>query len=151
MSIQSGDERRRFDVGTGLIGVGALAAILGAFLPWLTITGDLGDGRSANGFDMISDAVFPLFSPILTIGLAVVAVVLTLGVPDNDLARIGEVVAGVVIALIAVIFVVSPGSVFGGGVEGELVGAFTDPGIGIMVTLAAGVAIAAGGVVKLAG
>ncbi|WP_135663697.1 hypothetical protein [Halorhabdus rudnickae] len=151
MSMQTGYSSGRFDAGTGLIGVGALVAVVGAVLPWLTITGGFGDGQSANGFDMISDAVLPLFSPILTIGLAVVAVVLTLGVPDNDLARIGEIVAGVVIALVAVIFVVSPGAVFGGGMEGELVGAFTDPGIGILVTLGAGSAIAAGGVVKLVG
>ena len=136
-----------FDVGTGLIGVGALVAVVGAFLPWLTAGGWFGDA-SASGLDMISDAALPIYSPILTVGLAIVAVVFTLGVRDNDLARMGEIAAGVVIALVAVIYVVSPETVVGGGLGGELVGSFTETGIGIIVTLAAGIAIAIGGAVN---
>jgi hypothetical protein len=57
----------------------------------------------------------PIYSPILTVALAVLAVVVTVVVPDNDRARIGEIAAGVVIALVAAIFILSPETVVGGG------------------------------------
>ncbi|WEL17054.1 MULTISPECIES: hypothetical protein [unclassified Halorhabdus] len=150
MSVDTKRQNGQLDVGTGLIGVGTLVAIVGAFLPWLTAGGWLGES-TASGLTMISDAALPIYSPILTVGLAVLAVVLSVGVPDNDLARMGEIAAGVVMALVAVIFVVSPETVFGGGIEGAFRDAVSDPGIGIIATLAAGIAIAVGGAVNMSG
>ncbi|ACV10899.1 hypothetical protein Huta_0714 [Halorhabdus utahensis DSM 12940] len=151
MSVDTKRQNGQLDVGTGLIGVGTLVAIVGAFLPWLTAGGWLGDASIASGLGMISDAALPIYSPILTVGLAVLAVVLSVGVPDNDLARMGEIAAGVVIALVAVIFVVSPETVFGGGIEGAFRDAVSDPGIGIIATLAAGIVIAVGGALNMSG
>lgn len=149
MSGGIGGQNGQLDIGTGLIGVGGLVAVIGAFLPWLTAGGEFGQATSASGVDIISDVALPIYSPLLTVGLAILAVVLTVGVPDNALARITEIAAGVVIALVALIFLVSPETVVGGGLEGELLESFTDPGIGILATLAAGIVIAVGGAVNL--
>lgn len=135
------------DAGTGglLVVVGAILTAVAAVLPWLSTKFE--GGGSMSGLDMIGDAVLPIFSPVLTVGLAIVAALLALMATGSQNARTGETLCGVVIAAVALLFVFSPGTVFGGGTTGALADAFLDPGIGAFATVGGGVAISAGGLV----
>ena len=128
--------------------VGAALAIVGAFLTWVSIgSGGLetaGGSASASGIAMFGD-VSPIFNGVVTAVLAVVCAALAATGFERENAQTAAVVLGVLVTVLAGVYVVAPNIPLGGGPGAQLVGALLQPGLGLWLTVLGGVGMAGGG------
>lgn len=135
------------DTGGIVVAVSTVVLVVAAFLAWATAEA-LGQTGSVNGIDLLDSS--PIFNGAVTILLGVVATVLVLAAPDNEGATIIAAVLGGLVVLIGLAFVVVPETAFGGGIGGAIGAEIADPGIGVFVTILAGIGVLAGGVYSYA-
>lgn len=143
-------ETGQIDPGTVLVAASGVVVAIAAFLAWLTQDQLFGGSEAITGMELFSQAN-PLFSGVATLVLAIVAVVVTLLAPANRQANVGVVVIGILIALIGLVVLVSPETVFGSGFFDQVAASASNPAIGLYLTLLGGIGVFAGGLMSYAG
>jgi hypothetical protein len=142
-------------LGTGsyLVIGGGILTVVSVVLPWLEFStgggsssfGATTTSASANGLDMMDMSI--IFSGAVTALLALVAVGLAIAASRNKNGRIGEIVLGGIVAVVGIIYIVSPSTAMGGGAGAQFVTALVNPSasFGVFLTILGGLLIAGGG------
>lgn len=139
-----------------LVGGGAALTAVSAVLPWLVpssaaqeFASDSGDSMgSISGIAVFTEGLQPLFSGPVVAGIAIALVAVALVAGGNQWADAGVIVGGGIVALVAAIWILAPGTIVGGGMGGAMLAAFLSPGIGLFLTILGGILILAGGVMS---
>lgn len=137
----------------GLVAGGAGLTLVAAVLPWLKpsssiqqMAEDSASGASAiSGIDIFTEGLQPLFSGPIAVGIAILLVGIAVVAGGNEWADAGLIVGGGIVALVAGLWILAPGTIIGGGMAGSMIAAFLNPGIGVYLTILGGILILAGG------
>lgn len=139
----------------GLVAGGALLTVVAAILPWLEPNSSLQEladsgsgGQSLSGIDIFTEGLQPIFSGPVAAVIAILLVVVAVALSGNDWADAVVIVGGAIVALVAALWIIAPGTIIGGGMGGAMVAAFLSPGIGVYLTILGGILILAGGAVS---
>ena len=136
---------RTSDLTTGalLTIASSVLVLLAAFLGWMAASVG-GATVSVTGLDLFTDGS-PIFNGLVTIVLGIVASALALAVTDSDAASAVTAFLGVLIALVALAFVIAPETALGGGFGASVGASLASAGLGVYLTLLGGLGVVAGG------
>lgn len=133
----------------GLVAGGAALALVATILPWLEANsaiqqfGSSSGEASMNGLGIME--LQPLFSGPVTAIVAVVAVGVVFFASEKEWADVAVMACGGLVALVALLWILMPGTIVGGGMGGAMIAAMLGPGLGIYLTVLGGILILAGG------
>lgn len=127
-----------------LVAISSAVVIVAAFLAWMTQSGVFGGEQAYAGIDLLDAS--PIFNGVATAVLALVAGAAALLAAGNEQANVLVAVLGVLIALVAAVVLLSPGTV---GLS-EQITTNTSPAVGLYVTLLGGIGVTIGGFMSYA-
>ena len=134
------------NVGSIVVAGSAVLVVVGAFLPWITVPG--GDPlTSLHGTDLFL-VESPLFNGLVTSTIAAIATPLALFLRTREWITVLTAALGLVIEVIGVVFVIAPDVALGETVPGGTAVSLASTGLGVYVTLVAGLGIILGSVIN---
>lgn len=134
------------ETGSIVVAASALLVVVGTFLGWFTVP--VGDTLgSIDGIELFL-AASPLFNGVVTATIAAMVTMLALFLGREERVNVLTAIAGLVVELVAVAFVVAPDVALGPTIDAGTAVTLTNTGIGVYVTLVGGLGILLGSVLS---